>query len=352
MNEINYPIFERKNANIYMKNLINTFLTYFQEMSYIKHEPVKISSGIDKSVRFIGSHISVLKPYFLNDKIPSEGYVMSQPCIRTRNLKKYEEDENFYPNWGSYFPSLGILVKPENLEIAIQQTYDFLQKKLNINPIDLKILINSQDNDLMNIAKKTFEYKMLEIDTMPLNYYRHKLGIDGVWGRNFNLALRNFGKDTFSDIGNVIILENKDKQLGIEIALGSSTILKEIYGLNHVLDCHPIIGLEEYIKDSKQRIKLEDTIVTSMALYNDNLIPSNKTTPSRLMKKYLEVMMNTISKTKISPETIRDILYNYEILEYGKSNKYTEQILDFIYKEHSNENNKTVQNMLINFKSR
>ena len=85
------PRFNRKESHFHMQNMIDGFLNYFQEHSCIKHEPVKISSGIDPSVRFIGSHISVLKPYFLNDNIPTGGYVMSQPCIRTRNLKNYEK---------------------------------------------------------------------------------------------------------------------------------------------------------------------------------------------------------------------------------------------------------------------
>ena len=67
------PDFNRKESHFHMQNMIDGFLTYFQDRSCIKHDPVKISSGIDPSVRFIGSHISVLKPYFLNDSIPAGG---------------------------------------------------------------------------------------------------------------------------------------------------------------------------------------------------------------------------------------------------------------------------------------
>lgn len=153
---------------------------------------------------------------------------MSQPCIRTRNLKNYKNDD-FYPNWGSYFPSLGILTKPERLEDITKQTYTFIQEQWNIDPHDIKIRINARDTDLMDLAHSMFKSEMFEVDTMQTKYYRHKLGVDGVWGRNFNLALRDYEKDAFSDIGNVIILENQDKPLRIEIALGSSTVLKQIY---------------------------------------------------------------------------------------------------------------------------
>jgi len=338
------PKFERKDSHKHMQNMIDGFLDYFQARGCTEHEPVKISSGIDPTVRFIGSHISVLKPYFMNDTIPSGGYVMSQPCVRTRNLKSYEDDL-FYPNWGSYFPSLGILTKPDRLEEIVKQTYDFIQDQWNINPYDVKIRINSQDSDLMDIAQNMFSPEMFEVDTKPLKYYRHKLGIDGVWGRNFNFALRDPGKDTFSDIGNVIILENKDKQLGIEIALGSSTVLKQIYGLNHVMDCHPVLGLDNYIHNPNIRIKMEDSIVTSMALYNDGLEPSNKDNTSRLMKKYLEIMKKCTEQTHLPKEVLRKTLHQYELLEYGSNNgEFTQKIMDFILSSGQKTQENTIQN--------
>lgn len=325
------PRFERKDSHNHMQNMIDGFLDYFQERHCVKHEPVKISSGIDPSVRFIGSHISVLKPYFMNGTIPDGGYVMSQPCIRTRNLKNYANDD-FYPNWGSYFPSLGVLTKPERLEEISHQTYEFIRNQWNISPEDIKIRISAQDEDLMDLARGMFPDDVFEVDTMPTKYYRHKLGIDGVWGRNFNLALRDYGKNTFSDIGNVIILENEDKQLGIEIALGSSTVLKQIYGLSHVMDCHPVLGLNKYIQNPNIRVKMEDTIVTGMALYNDGLEPSNKENTNRLMKKYLEIMRDCANKTNLPKEVLRKTLHQYELLEYGSNDGiFTQKIMSFIY---------------------
>lgn len=335
------PKFERKESHFHMQNMIDSFLNYFQDRSCVKHEAAKITSEIDPSVRFIGSHISVLKPYFMNDTIPIGGYVMSQPCVRTRNLKNYEND-TFYPNWGSYFPSLGILTKPEQLEKIAKQSYEYIQDQWNIDPHDIKVRISALDTDLMDLANDMFKPQMFEVDTMQPKYYRHKLGIDGVWGRNFNLALRDYGKDTFSDIGNVIILENNDKQLGIEIALGSSTVLKQIYGLNHVMDCHPVLGLERYITNPNIRVKMEDTIVTSMALYNDGLEPSNKDNTNRLMKKYLEIMKTCVDKNQLPKEVLRKTLHQYEFLEYGSNNgEYTQKIMDFICTAPQNQKNNT-----------
>ena len=69
---------------------------------------------------------------------------------------------------------------------------------LNIKLIDLKIRINSQDKDLMNIANKIFNPQMLEVNIMLLNYYRYKLGVDGVCGRNLNFTLKIWEKVHFN----------------------------------------------------------------------------------------------------------------------------------------------------------
>ena len=60
------PNFKRETSSEHMKNIINSFLNYFMDLSYQLHEPVKIHSGFDPSVHYIGSHISVLKNYLIN----------------------------------------------------------------------------------------------------------------------------------------------------------------------------------------------------------------------------------------------------------------------------------------------
>jgi len=65
------------------KFVCNSFNETLQNNSVNYVDSVKISSGIDHSVRLIGSHISVLKPYFLEGVIPERGLYMIQPCIRT-----------------------------------------------------------------------------------------------------------------------------------------------------------------------------------------------------------------------------------------------------------------------------
>lgn len=327
--------FKREDSHNYMMEMINDYLDFFQKNGYQFHPSVKISSRMDPTVHFIGSHISVLKPYFLNETLPFPGYVMTQPCVRTRNLKKYNDD-NFYPNWGSMFHSLGTVAVPQELKNVTELTYLFMQNIWGINQKDIKVRINSIDGDLMSLSNDMFNLSMLEIDANPLKYYRHKLGVDGVWGRNFNFALRDGVTDNFADIGNVIILENKDKQLGVEIALGTSTIMKLTKGLSHILDCHPLIGFEN-LTNQAIRIQIEDAIITSMALYNDGIEPSNAHITNRLMKKYMDVIKIILPKTGVKKAEFEKILSNYEEKEFNrKDGFFTQKIMQYLSREKDN----------------
>ncbi len=322
--------YDRKNGHEYIQSMIDDYLSFYQKKGYEVHLPVAISSKIDSTVHLIGSHISVLKPYFVKGLLPEFGYVMSQPCVRTKNLKCYT-DATFFPNWGSMFRSLGTLARPEHLESVTKQAFDLLVNVWQVEPKDIKVCITSVDEDLMDLANKLFPKEMLEVDVKQPNYYRHKLGIEGAWGRNFNFALRDGKSDRFSDIGNVIILENSEKQLGIEVALGTSTILKLNQGLSHVLDCHPLIGLEN-LQDKSLRVRMEDCIITSMALFNDGLEPSNKHITNRLMKKYMDILKTDVQKANIAPNVFSEILHAYEKREYPERTPiYVQKMLEYVY---------------------
>ena len=101
---------------------------------------------------------------------------------------------------------------------------------------------------------------------------------------------------------------------------GKKSLINIFYGLSHVMDCHPVLGLDKYVQNPNIRVKMEDTIVTSMALYNDGPGPSNKDNTNRLMKKYLEIMKACVDKTNLPKEVLRKTLYQCELLEYGSNN--------------------------------
>ena len=65
------PVLEREHGREAVESLKEDFSSFYNAHGYEEHEPVLISSGIDPTVRFVGSHISVFKPYLLSDTVPT-----------------------------------------------------------------------------------------------------------------------------------------------------------------------------------------------------------------------------------------------------------------------------------------
>jgi len=226
---------------------------------------------------------------------------------------------------------LGALSAPERLKEACNEVYDFLKNKLLIAPENILIRISSADSDLLDIAKECYGEDRLELDSRKIEYYRHKIGMEGVRGRNFNIALRNPDGEGFTDIGNVIVLENDKKRLGIEIALRTSTILKQLHGLDHVQDCTPVIG-RETIENQAIRRKFEDAIITTTVLYREGLRPFGQHNRNRILKKYVRSLSYFRGKTGMETDQLQRIIFNFEIREFQlpTENSCAETIVEFV----------------------
>jgi hypothetical protein len=312
---------KREISGEYVLTIKHLFSKYFSSLKYLEHKPERICSGIDPSVRFIGSHISVFKQYLISETIPDSGYYIVQDCLRTRNAK-YLFDDNYLPEWASYFPSLGIIVQPNQLNGVVRHIFNFLIAQLNIPHKNIRIRINKKDDDLFDAIDnytKCENLKMeLEYDTKPEAYYRHKFGINNISGRNFNISLRNGKANTFSDIGNVIFIENSGRKIGIEVALGATTTLKQILGLNHVLDCFPILGLSTTNEIITR--KLEDAIIVSTRLFREGLKPLGSDNKERLFRTYLRSISYFRNKSNISLNSLSEIIASYESKEFPAQN--------------------------------
>jgi len=289
------------------EKMVEEFKDYFSNKNYSEIDPVKISSGVDKSVRFIGSHVSPMKPYFLNDDIPENGLMMSQPCLRTRNQAKLFDD-TYIPKWGSYFESMGVLVKPEQKQKLFYESLDYLLNTVKIPPEKLVLRINNNDEDLYEMVQEFKDKIDIEENAMPEKYYQHKIGVNGVSGRNFNYSLKT--ENGLSDIGNFIYLENEKEGLGVELALGTSTILKEYLNLEHVNSANPVVPIEKI--DSEFKYKFEDTIITSVTLLSEGLRPGGKENKSRILRSYIRGIIYFKNKLELSINDVLGFIKNYE----------------------------------------
>ncbi len=311
-----------------LNNIKTGFIDFFCKLSYIERSPVKISSGIDKSVRFIGSHISVFKKDLLEHNIPNEGFVIVQPCIRTWNQKKLFDD-NYFPFWGSYFPSLGVVKGPGETENVSIEIFDFFIKFLKIPMHDLQIRVNSSDKDFLHVCRQYFQEDQIEIDTFDYEYYRHKYGIKDIVGRNFNIAIRDVNKNQFVDIGNVISIDRSDENLGVEVALGATTILKELLRVDHVNDFLTIYGISG---DERLKRKIEDSISVSVVLINEGLKPSSSSNAGRILRSYVNSLSYYRAKLGISMRELRLILRGFEVVEVVDNHNCTDLIIEYLIK--------------------
>lgn len=320
--------FSPAESKMYVDKMKNDFGDHFSSLGYQREEPVKISSGIDSTVRFIGSGISVLKPYFTDKKVPAPGVYIQQDCIRTRNVDRFKDD-NFQPNWGSYFPNLGAITPPDRIKEGCIETFEFIGDKLGIDDDDILIRINSKDKDLLSACQERYGTDNFEIDKQKEEFYMHKVGVDGVKGRSCNIALRNSDGQGFSDVANLIILEDEESKLCLEISIGVSTTLKQLYALDHVQDCTPVAGIESV--DTKYRRKFEDVIITSAVLYKEGLRPFGKHNRNRILKKYIQLLSYFRDKCGIDLDRLQELIAGFEKREFPELNKGNSQILiDYI----------------------
>jgi hypothetical protein len=156
-------------------------------------------------------------------------------------------------------------------------------------PTEICVNINSNDADLMAAIEGPLPKSSIHSDDKDSIYYRHKYGLEGIWGRNFNFGIKNPTTDEFDDIGNVIIIESKDGPLGVELALGDTTIMRQMYGLAHIQDIYGIELTLERPNDALRR-KTEDAMITCLALFREGLRPGTLNTQARILRSYVKAL--------------------------------------------------------------
>ena len=148
-------------------------------------------------------------------------------------------------------------------------------------------------------------------------------------GRNCNIALRNSDGKGFSDVANLIIIEKNEKPVCLEISIGTTTILKELHGLDHVQDGVPVEGLQSV--DKRIRRKFEDAIVTSSVLFHEGLRPFGQHNRNRILKKYVQSLSYFRAKSNMTIEDLKKVVVEFEEREFSEADEQISGILvDFV----------------------
>jgi hypothetical protein len=288
----------------------------FSEKGYQRQDSVKITSMIDDSVTFIGATICVFKPFVLSKTIGSEGRYLLQKSIRTRGVKNLTIPE--YCEWGSFFTCLGSIVNYSEMEKLVFDVFDYLTSYLAIDPKDIMIRINTGDKDLMSSLHNINSGIAIEKDSREDVYYKHKYGLDeqNIFGRNFNIAIRDTADNAFKDIGNIIVMESDKEKLAVEVGIGESSILLRQLGMRSSIECSRLAPIYEI--HSAEELKLSDCLlVVSNLLYEDVKRIKYPRWPKYYFGRYCKALMYWKNKLGISDAELLTYIREYISSEYN-----------------------------------
>jgi hypothetical protein len=302
----------------YLRHVIDVFQAHYRDLGYQSQPGIPISSRVDPTVRLIGSHISVLKPFVFNGNIPRPGVCIVQNCIRTHSLR-HAFNDGHCPKWGSYFPSLGALLQGQDAASATRDLLGYL-KRLGIDTDRVLVRVSSSDMDLLEVCATVLPHDSVEVNTRPPEYYRHSIGEPEVSGRNFNIAVHNAKTNTYEDVGNIIHLTTTTGCSCIETAVGASVLTQHVRGLAHVLDCHPVPGLTHDIPNLTR--KLQDSMLVSIALFREGLRPGASSNRARILRSYIRVLVYLAARLNIDPIDLERMMTYLEIEEFRPDAPY------------------------------
>ncbi|MFA4993967.1 MAG: alanine--tRNA ligase-related protein [Bdellovibrionales bacterium] len=304
-----------------LRRLRNEFSTHFQsfflENGFSQAPAGKLVPKDDASVLFTGSTISTLKPVLLSGSIPPNGLFMVQDCLRTQNSRRIQ-DNNYVPNWSSMFLSTGTLSQYDDVEKVSKLFWQFLTERLCLNPNTIKIHIASSDVDLVDFWKNLGLDQYLVFDTKEPVYYTHKFGIDGITGRNCNIAIKGPYSEEYGDIGNIIIIEAGERKLGVEMAFGVETAISRMTGLPTPIHAAPIA--EFLPTETNDELKIADAVAASTFIMRSGIKPVADGR-GRVLRSYLQGIAELLPRTMSTPADLERASKQMEKVCFGTASK-------------------------------
>lgn len=299
-----------------IEKLKNDYGNYLLLHGYVEDESVEISSGVDHSVVLVGSTISVLKSKLLNHNVNKNGEFLFQRAIRTRGIKRLLIPEKI--EWYSYFDASGILVNYNKIDKLVYDVIEFINKNMNFSYSDIMIRVSKEDIDLMNSLKNIDNKVVIETDSRDPSYYKHKYGLEkfGIYGRNLNIALKNYTNSEYQDIGNIIVIESAFEKYGVECAIGINALLMRRYALQNSIEASSIVDI--YNPSDSADYKFLDCLTVVSHLAYENIIQNTKRSPQYIYRKYLNALKYWADLKNMSNKALLNLINEYIKLEYSK----------------------------------
>lgn len=288
----------------------------FSDKNYKIEPPVFITSQVDKTVDFVGSKISPLKHYIIDENIPKEGVALIQNCMKLRALKYLKN--NIQATFGSCYRGMGTLTQFD-LDKIVYDTFDYLlnTKYLGINPKDICIRLSSNDLDLIKSTTQVDSAVIREYDTENIDSYKHIYGMDeeGITGRNFNIAIRKGESDEFFDCAAIIVMETAQKKIAIDMGIGNTSLAMCYFNTNDTVSSSRIADIIDI--NSVEMMKFADSIVATSTLLYEGILEHSSKHFRKKFRQYIQVLKYWREQINVSDKTILDYMNRYLYLEYG-----------------------------------
>lgn len=314
----------------FVKTLCVQFETRFAEHGYQRVEAVPISSGVDPSVRFVGSPISVLKPLLLEGGMRPPGVYIIQPCLRTTRIDCLADD-SVDLGWGSHFICFGGLFPSEELELTGRRVLSWL---LSVGVPEARIQLQASDGhpDLQQSAARiAAEYGIAMLSAPTVEDFVHGIGVEGVVGETIHVAFLN-ERGRGRVFCNIIRHSRGGAPLGVEISIGATALAYQVLSLPHIYDAYPLfpVGPDDPSQDSLKR-KLQDCIVSTVALCREGLVPGGSSNQRRLLRAYLRHLKAISARLGWPMSALRKMMVEYEVEMYGVSHPLVaERIMSYV----------------------
>lgn len=311
----------------YLDYIENAFDEHFSQKGYKREEPVAVSSRVDPTVDFVGSKISALKHFVLSGNIAEQGHYLIQDCFRTKGMKKLKTIEP--SKFGSCFRTMGILTNPDVGKVVFD-TFDFLINRIGIKPQDLLIKINTDDKDLIAVTNSVAGNIQREENAVD-SHYQHKYGLDeqGIFGRDFNIAVRKQRTGEFVTVGTVVLMEQNNRKIGVDMGIGNLALAMCNFGRDNTLAVSRIADVIDV--DGIETQRLADALMGLALLQKEHVhdISSHADRTAKTCRwkfnKYEDAVVYWKSQFGLSDEQILEYMQRYIDLEF-KKNSYRSEV--------------------------
>lgn len=290
------------------------FIKCFRSKGYIEENAVNITSQVDRSVDFIGSKISTLKHYVIEEDFGEIGRFIIQNSMKLKALKSIRVAEP--QKFGSYYKCMGLVAKPE-IERVVYDTFDYFANFLCIPFEDMCIKICSLDYDLMSAIKVVDSRVNIEVDKNSIEHYRHRYGMDKeqITGRDFNIGIKKLGTDSFFTCATFVLMESPEKKMAIDMGIGNCSLSMCKFGTSSTVSSSRMADIIEI--DSVEKEKFADALIAVSVLLKEDVKNHISHHFRKKYRQYLNALLFWNERFNYSKEELVNFILIFLSKEYS-----------------------------------